>query len=210
MRRFAFTVLELLIVCSIIILLCAVVFPVAMQAKRNALRTPCIANMRQLHVAMDMYCENEGGWENPPPHLTYLFDYVSSPKLYVCPADRFVRRQPKGWPVILGIRWDDPDQLYSENHLSYSYLRDYSPSERREIWDHFSKTHPVGVLACPWHGSTIDSLPSPYSEVFSPPMRGPILRICFDGSLYVWRKTGDMLWSTGDMFYYPVLLKEEP
>jgi prepilin-type N-terminal cleavage/methylation domain-containing protein/prepilin-type processing-associated H-X9-DG protein len=57
MRRTSkgFTLIELLVVIAIIAILAAILFPVFGNARRNAMRASCLANVKQLTLAMKMY-----------------------------------------------------------------------------------------------------------------------------------------------------------
>ncbi len=53
--RRGFTVLEVIVVIAIIGLLAALAAPVFVRAKRSAHETTCIANLKQAHVALELY-----------------------------------------------------------------------------------------------------------------------------------------------------------
>ena len=56
-----FSLLELLVVTAIISLLAALLFPVFARAKREACRTQCLSNLRQLGLAVQMYQDDSNG-----------------------------------------------------------------------------------------------------------------------------------------------------
>lgn len=57
-RNFAFTLIELLIVISIIALLAAILFPVFSRARENARRSTCQSNEKQLSLALIQYTQD--------------------------------------------------------------------------------------------------------------------------------------------------------
>jgi len=57
-ERKAFTLIEVLIVISIISLLAAILFPVFASARESARRASCLSNMRQLGIAISMYVQD--------------------------------------------------------------------------------------------------------------------------------------------------------
>lgn len=54
-RARGFTLIELLVVMAIIAILAAILFPVFAQARHSAKQTVCIAQMRQIGMALLMY-----------------------------------------------------------------------------------------------------------------------------------------------------------
>lgn len=66
MRRTGFTLIELLVVIAIIAILAAILFPVLAQAREKGRQTTCLANMRQLGLALAMY-RNDWEGRNPGP-----------------------------------------------------------------------------------------------------------------------------------------------
>ncbi len=61
--RAAFTLIELLVVIAIISILASILFPVFAQARETARQTACASNMKQIGLAMRMYCQdNDEVW----------------------------------------------------------------------------------------------------------------------------------------------------
>lgn len=72
MRRFGFTLVELLTVIAIIALLAAILFPVFAEARGSARNTSDLSNLRQIGVALMLYVQDHderyvpvGSWNDP-------------------------------------------------------------------------------------------------------------------------------------------------
>lgn len=61
-RLHAFTLVELLVVTGIVAVLIGLLLPVLSRAREQANRTLCISNVRQLGMAVLMYCNENRGW----------------------------------------------------------------------------------------------------------------------------------------------------
>ena len=91
----AFTLLELLVVISIIAILAGLAIPVFGRMKRHANQTACLSNMRQVAAAMLSYAGDHDsqlpGRENTPsgndrwPKL--IASYVQDPTIFAAPGD---------------------------------------------------------------------------------------------------------------------------
>jgi len=62
MREKGFTLIELLVVMVIIALLIGLLLPALSRAKEEARKTQCRSNLRQIGLAIEMYCNDNGGW----------------------------------------------------------------------------------------------------------------------------------------------------
>lgn len=80
MLREAFTLIEILVVMSVIAVLVGIMLPALSAARKTAQGTACLSNMRRMGVASVMYLEKSGGWY-PPMRLskvngvTYVNEY---------------------------------------------------------------------------------------------------------------------------------------
>jgi prepilin-type N-terminal cleavage/methylation domain-containing protein/prepilin-type processing-associated H-X9-DG protein len=90
-----FTLVELLVVITIIAVLAALLFPVLNSARHKAWETACASNLRQLSLAVDMYAQDHD--ERFPPSHTIAHEpyaswreaiqpYVRDRGILACPA----------------------------------------------------------------------------------------------------------------------------
>ncbi len=94
-RSPAFTLVEMLVVITIIVILAGLTFPAIGQARREAHITNCLSNMQQVGYALVHYAstEGEGDARSFPPWITLLTTYpternpVVLPELLFCPTD---------------------------------------------------------------------------------------------------------------------------
>jgi len=96
MRR-GFTLIELLVVIGIISVLIAVLVPSLAAAKRTAQRTRCLANLRGLEMAQQMYAgandnalldAGDGSYDVPGSWIGILQPYSGNPLIRRCPSDQ--------------------------------------------------------------------------------------------------------------------------
>jgi len=132
----AFTLVELLVVISILGILAALLLPVLSKAKERAYQTTCSDNLRQLGVAFNLYC-SEFSEQFPAPGSKDTYgpqpeDWIwwqndrgvqnssiarfvgnFNPKLFTCPIDgRAQKYQDQGY-------LDDEPYRYSYSFTSY-------------------------------------------------------------------------------------------
>ncbi|HOS93697.1 MAG TPA: prepilin-type N-terminal cleavage/methylation domain-containing protein [Armatimonadota bacterium] len=93
MRRHdtGFTLIELLVVIAIIAILAAILFPVFAKAREKAEQTSCLANMKQIALAMNMYCTSWDqrfpiGYEAGGDWGLALQPYMQNLQILVCPG----------------------------------------------------------------------------------------------------------------------------
>ncbi len=110
-RHSGYTILELIVVMSIVALLAALLQPLITSAKKQGARSSCLANLRSLGTAMQLYsidwddrypfaadafarANPEGFSEFPQPPsslpdlISVLSPFVRSREVWICPSDR--------------------------------------------------------------------------------------------------------------------------
>lgn len=136
--RRAFTLVELLTVVGIIAVLAALLFPVFANAKRSALRSQCLSNLRQCGQALAMY--GEAGMENLP---IYSGAVAAIPLGVTCDPEDHLRPNCNvdiGRPVL----------------GSYAYARGLDGLDEQGAWNQWLQTHPnAPVMVCPHHGDGV-------------------------------------------------------
>jgi prepilin-type N-terminal cleavage/methylation domain-containing protein/prepilin-type processing-associated H-X9-DG protein len=100
MKRTGFTLIELLVVIAIIAILAAILFPVFARARAKAQQNTCLSNVKQLMLAVIMYCSDYdetlprdnngtamvGGSPQIQTWARVLKPYVKNEQIYLCPS----------------------------------------------------------------------------------------------------------------------------
>jgi prepilin-type N-terminal cleavage/methylation domain-containing protein len=99
MRR-GFTLTELLITCTIIALLCAIITPVLAKAKAAGQRGVAISNMRQIGAAISIYIDEQGSSLYPPTRTAAIGLVPKS--IQWDPMDYWRADNDEEWTPLLG------------------------------------------------------------------------------------------------------------
>lgn len=159
-KQIGFTVAELLITISIILLIGAILFPVMRSVKDAGTRTACSSNLRQLHSALTLYIEEYG---KPPPPLPFY--WVAAQReimpILICPKDH-----TSGMYMMTG---DPRGQHSSPLFVPHSYEFEFTidrqgsgqPPGALELSDSSR-----AILVCMWHSFGEGEKSDQYQAVF--------------------------------------------
>lgn len=168
-RAGAFTLIEILVVCGVIAILAALLFPAFAKARSRGGEAACTSNLSQIGKAFQMYLDDHDGLR--ARRLQWLVPSHLAPQLLVCPNDP----EPAGWGNVLWHNeyagepaWPHPE--------SYGYF--WCVADHDDLWElaQLADGSP-GYVICPVHGTPLDV---PTQPAF---YNGRILRLCFDGSV---------------------------
>ncbi|MCK4659332.1 MAG: prepilin-type N-terminal cleavage/methylation domain-containing protein [Phycisphaerae bacterium] len=138
----SFTLVELLVVVSIIALLLAILMPSLKGAREQARQAVCLNNCHQIGLAMQEYCAEHqdrlpssgGHGGDPDPRnwwLNVLADYVDTSLLYRCPKDqgeKFVAWNSLDWDRLSDEQKADLDERrWSSYGLNYLIVKQPTP-----------------------------------------------------------------------------------
>ena len=85
--RAGFTLVELLVVVTILVVLVTILSSVISGAKERARRASCQSNLKQLSVAMQQYVQDNGGVYpfHPARWSDAVYPYIKNPGIFRCP-----------------------------------------------------------------------------------------------------------------------------
>ena len=137
-RKTGFTLLELLVVISIIAILAVSLTPAFSRAREAARRTTCGQNLGQIHKAITMYetdysqyptigVGNLGYTTQPQDALNLLYrQYVDDPRVFICAS-----QQPK--PDLTNVSVSTAAGYAGKLHSSYGYSPGHTSINSRVI-----------------------------------------------------------------------------
>ena len=125
--RAGYTLVELLVIISILAILMGIVFPVIARSRERAYEAVCMNNLRQLGAALEIYRADHGGLFPIFLRKDLFAAYISDGETFICPSD----------PTQGVQQWYDPP-----SHPDFppeNYPRSYNYPTR--LW--VTPTHPV-------------------------------------------------------------------
>lgn len=131
------TLLELIVVISILALLACLVLPAISKARKGAQRTVCLNNLKQINSAIQMY-SNDANDSAPAPegistnrmltltgYKSLVRNYVcgngdgaAKPRIFACPSDSFFFGLSKGFTVV---RTEPLHDQAAMDYVSYGF-----------------------------------------------------------------------------------------
>lgn len=149
MRKNGFTMIELLIVITIIAILASILFPIYARSRETARRASCANNLMQIGMALNMYAQNYNGhFPKKNNDLGPLYQYTSNEDIFWCPSDPN-RQQWKFKDVKIDTSGREravPVKAWS----SYVYKGGLINDDRADT--------PVVSEAMIWHGDVVNIL----------------------------------------------------
>ena len=124
-----FTLVELLVVISIIAMLMSILMPALGRAREAARRVVCLSNLRQLTLAWNMYAMDNDD-KLCSPDTFYGVSYGVSNASWVCEGDELGIKKGVLWPYTqsIGVYECQSARSYRSVHSRPERLRDYSMS----------------------------------------------------------------------------------
>lgn len=180
-RTSGLTLIELLVVMAILAVLAALIYPTIMSSRRRADDAVCISNLRQIGQAFSMYLED---YRDRPPRLDHLAPaYVSSPELFICPADPYVERGGWAWDI-----WGKEYTPFEAQPFPVSFLYPWyrNPDLRRWEWTWAQARSDAGYACCVVHGEPVTHPRWEPQRLggLAIPYEGLVHRLGFDGRVF--------------------------
>ena len=118
--RKGFTLIELLVVMAIMAALAGLLLPALGRAREKGRRTVCMANLKQLGIAIHMYAEDyferfpgNGTEDSDSSEMGLLFPrYINAPTVWDCPGDK-----KNAFAAISNHALTNSSYAYDDEHL---------------------------------------------------------------------------------------------
>ena len=158
MKQRGFTILELLIVITIIATLAAIFFPVYARSRETARRVSCASNLSQIGIALHLYAQNYNGkFPRENNEFGPLYPYAHNTDMFWCPSDP--EKGEHEWKMVDVPATQDwrrsPMPGYSrriplKTFSSYAYKGGLTNDVRADT--------PIVGEAATWHGDLVNVL----------------------------------------------------
>ncbi len=134
-RHHGFSLIELLVVISIIALLIGILLPVLAGARQSAQRVTCSSNLRQLGIAVSLYTNDSDDLYPParPIPLPFAAFNDTDPPLYVPMKPYLAIGTPPETNAV--YRCPDDDTIYPLTGISYAYSPSVAGTTLADILD---------------------------------------------------------------------------
>jgi len=146
-RERALTLIELLTVVVIVLLLLAIMLPVVLHFRKNAQKTHCINNLRQIGAAIQLYRADFGG--TFPSRLSLLMSYIKTDEILVCPTEP----AGNGMSAVEQVPTNYVTILRDLSDASASINTSHRDVQAAQLLMELDANH--GVLVCVLHGRRV-------------------------------------------------------
>jgi prepilin-type N-terminal cleavage/methylation domain-containing protein/prepilin-type processing-associated H-X9-DG protein len=143
-RNTAFTLVELMVVISVIAILIAMLLPALGRSLERGRRVSCLDNVRQATLGMIQYShDNNGDWigayeRGPVVDMNYLQKFLhADPRLFICPSTK--NQLPYGMRTTKSGASSYPDLMTPAFDGRHKRGRSYDPlpyfADRENLWN---------------------------------------------------------------------------
>lgn len=202
----AFTLIEILVVIAIVAIIAAIIFPVFAKAKKSALATQDIEQLRQVYIGLNLYREDYE--QKYPDHLDQTAQAYVKKDILVSPADKRNPGADGKYPADRFLNLPGETTTRLDYKISYAYLKAFEGRfPYAGLWDFYIDNPKWSLLSCADYLYLSSSITvSPATEHGEWTDKGMYLRIRMDGSLRKAPKSNAGISVGGayeELFYYP-------